>query len=174
MVRVAVLEWGVAPAAPPPINWQGEHPAGEDRREGILAPNWADIKRAIRRLDGRRYRSVVLWPSADKREHWTNGEFGFLSVIGGDGLYVVTACTGGHRPRHLYFPEWPDREVIVLPGPWGYVDGVWAESARRVCRDVEMVLQAARYYAEHTDLDPSLPWEPNRAEPGAAPGRGGS
>jgi hypothetical protein len=156
---VAVLEWLVAPADPPDINWHGEGPADEDRRDGILAPNWIDIKRAIRRLDARRYRSLVLWPSADKREHWTTGDFGFLSVIGGDGLYVVTGCTGGHPPRHLYFPEWPDRDVIVLPGPWGYRDAAWADSARRVCRDVQMVLQAARYYAEHTDLDPSLPWD---------------
>src|SRR5262245_28745637 len=98
---VAVLEYGVAPAEPPDVRRQGEHPAWEDSRQGILAPNWADIKRAIRRLDGRRYRSLVLWPSADKREHRTSGEFGFLSVIGGDGVYVVTASTGGHRTRNL-------------------------------------------------------------------------
>jgi hypothetical protein len=38
MVRVVVLEWGVAPEEPPDINWRGEHPAWEDRQEGILAP----------------------------------------------------------------------------------------------------------------------------------------
>jgi hypothetical protein len=122
-----------------------------------------DIKRAVHRLDGRRYRSLVLWPSTDKQEHWTTGEFGFLSVVGGKGVYVVTACAGGHRPRKLFFPEWPWRDVIVLPDYWGYVDGVWAESAPRVCRDVKLVLQVARYYAEHLALDPSLTWEPDRA-----------
>jgi hypothetical protein len=39
------------------------------------------------------------------------------------------------------------------------VDGAWTEAACRVCRDVEMVVQAVRHYAEHGGLNPSLSWE---------------
>jgi hypothetical protein len=123
-------------------------------------PAWPDIEAAIRRLDGRRYRHLQLWPTADEREHDPNpGEHEFLTVIGGSGVYLVTISFADGSQHFLHFPEVRGREVIVLPDPQGFVDGSWTEEASRVCRDVEVVVRAVRHYAEQGGLDPSLSWE---------------
>ena len=85
----------------------------------------------------------------------------YVEVVGGSGTYLLRVSFADGRDAHLDFPEWPDWDVVVLPDPsgFGFVDGMWAESARRVCRDVEVVVRAVRYYAENGGLDPSLNWE---------------
>jgi hypothetical protein len=158
-MHAKVLKYSVAPDGPP-ISRIGEHPAWDDPEQIVQDPTWPDIETAIRRLDGYRYRRLLLWPSADEREQDTNpGEHEFTSVIGGSGVYLVRVSYADGREHFLHFPEWPDRVVIVLPDAWGFVDGVFAEAAFRVCRDVEVVLRAVKYYAYHGRLDPSLNWE---------------
>ena len=53
----------------------------------------------------------------------------------------------------------------MLPDPWGFADGAFSEVAFRVCRDVEVVVQAVRHYCQAGGLDPSLQWEVLRDDP---------
>jgi hypothetical protein len=160
-MRVKVLEYAVAPDKPPdPAVVSGEHPAWEDPVTRIPDPTWDDVEVAIRRLDGLRYRWLHLWPTIDPADHDPDpGSHEYVEVIGGGGIYVLRVSFDDGRDHCLGFSEWPDRDVVILPDAWGFVDGLWAESARRVCRDVEVVVRAVKYYAQNGGLDPSLNWE---------------
>jgi hypothetical protein len=123
-------------------------------------PAWSDIESAIRRLDGRRYRHLQLWPTDDESQHDPNpGSHDFLTVIGGNGVYVVSVSFTDGSESFLRVAGPRNGEVIVLPDPDGFVDGTWTEAACRVCRDVETVVQAVRHHAERGGLDPTLSWE---------------
>jgi hypothetical protein len=99
---VALLKYDIAPDDPLDIRWQGEHASDRHLIHEVFAPNWVDIKRAIRRLDGRRYTSVTLWPSAEREEHDPTGEFAYFSVTGGGTLAdpFVEARERGRSSRH--------------------------------------------------------------------------
>ena len=181
-MRVKVLHYAVAPDTPPDRFAGGEHPAWDDPATVVPDPTWDDIESAIRRLDGWRYRWLHLWPTADPADHDPNpGSHEYVQVIGGNGIYLLRVSFADGRDCCLHFPDWPDRDVVVLRDAWGFVDRMWAESARRVCRDVEEVVQAVRRYCDTGGLDPSLVWDvhrddtihttwsPKPAEPGAAP-----
>lgn len=152
------LKYSVAPD-PPRSGGTAEHPAWDDPMQPVPQPAWPDIESAIRQLDGRRYRHLQLWPTDDESQHNANpGSHDFLTVIGGNGVYVVSVSfTDGSE--WLLRVTGPNRQVIVLPDPDDFVDGAWTEVAYRVCRDVKVVLQAVRYYAERGGLDPTLNWE---------------
>jgi hypothetical protein len=118
------------------------------------------MESALRRLDRHRYRHLQLWPTDDPSRHDANpGSRDFLAVIGGNGAYFVNVSSSDGSESFLWFAAPPNREVIVLPGTDGFLDGAWTAPASRVCRDVEIVIQAVRHYAEHGGLDPSLNWE---------------
>ena len=164
-MRVKGLTYAVAPDTPPDLTWFGEHPAWDDPVTAVPDPTWDEIERAVRRLDGRRYRWLQLWPTADPADHDPNpGSREYVEVVGGAGVYLLRASFADGRHAHPDFPEWPDRDVVVLPDPsgFGFVDLMWSESARRVCRDVEVVLRAARHYYDTGSLDQSLPWQVRR------------
>ena len=159
-MHAKVLKYSVAPASSHSPPRGGEHPAWSDPVQTVPDPAWPDVEAAVRRLDGRRYRHLELWPTADASKHDPNpGEHEFLTVIGGDRAYVVTVSFENGREHFLHFPERPRRDVIVLPDASGFVDGAWTESACRVCQDVEVVVRAVRHYAEQGGLEPSLSWE---------------
>jgi hypothetical protein len=154
------LKYGVAPITAPRTSSGGEHPAWDDPMQSVPSPAWSDIEAAIRRLDARRFRHLQLWPSTDERTHDPNpGSHEFLTVIGGNGVYILSISFADGRQCFPHIAGWPGREVIVLPDEWGFVDGAWSEVAYRVCRDVELVVRAVRYYAEQGGLDPALNWE---------------
>jgi hypothetical protein len=164
-MRVKLLKYAVAPDAPPPLLVRGEHPAWDDPATVVPSPTWDEVESAVRRLDGLRYRWLFLWPTTDPADHDPSpGSREYMEIIGGNGIYNLRVSFDDGRFGSLHFPEWPDRDVVVLPDPsgFGFVDGVWAESARRVCRDVEVVLRAARHYYDTGSLDQSLPWQVRR------------
>src|SRR5689334_11076226 len=68
-MRVKVLKYAVARDAPPDLTWSGEHPAWDDPVHRVADPTWDDIEGAVRRLDGRKYRWLFLWPTADPADH---------------------------------------------------------------------------------------------------------
>ena len=153
------LKYSVAPD-PPRSGGTAEHPAWDDPMQSVPQPAWSDIESAIRRLDGRRYRHLLLWPTDDESQHDPNpGSHDFLTVIGGNWAYVVNVSFTDGSESFLRVVGPPNREVIVLPDPDDFVDGAWTEAACRVCRDVDTVVQAVRYYAERGSLDPTLSWE---------------
>jgi len=165
-IRVKVLKYAVAPDTPPPARvLGGEHPAWEDPATTVPSPSWNEIEAAVRRLDGRRYRWLQLWPTADPADHDPDpGSHEHVEVVGGAGVYLLRVSFADGRDAHLDFPEWPHRDVMVLPDPsgFGFVDGMWSESARRVCREVEVVLRAVRHYCDTGELNPSLVWDVQR------------
>jgi hypothetical protein len=190
-MHAKLLRYGVAPELPPdPPQWPpAEHPAWADPPVSVVDPSWPVVEDAIRRLDALRYRWLHLWPTTDERVIDVNpGTSEFVSVYGGTGAYVTRISFADGRDAELHFPERSQREVVVLPDPWGFADGAFTESEFRVCRDVELVVRAVRYYCRTGALHPSITWnvyqdhtdtvrQPGQAEPpsedpppGAGPG----
>lgn len=132
-----------------------EYPPGEHwRAVKVPGPTWADIEAAIRRLDRHRFPFLFLWPSADEAEHEVSGDYDAFEVMGGQGVWWLAGTFGGYFQRRLDFPGRGGQEVPVWTSDQGFAD-----ADRHICRDVEAVVRAARYFAEHGGFDPSLPWE---------------
>ena len=60
----------------------------------------------------------------------------------------------GYFQRRFLNPEGGDEDVLVWTSDQGFGD-----AARHICRDIEVVLRAARYYAENGGFDPAVTWE---------------
>jgi hypothetical protein len=160
-MRVKVLKYSVAPdTLPDPPARAGDHPAFSGPQVEVAAPSWPDVEAAVRRLDGRRYPGLILWPTADPAGHDPDpGSHEFVSVYGGAGVYSVRVSFDDGREAYLHFPDRPNRPMVVLPDPWGFADGAATEDAPRVCQDVEVVVRAVRHYCVAGGLDSSLQWE---------------
>src|SRR5262245_50614898 len=119
-MQVKVLEYAVAPDAPLARVVGGEHPAWDDPVTRIPDPTWDDVEEAVRRLDGLRYRWLHLWPTADPAYHDPNpGSHEYVEIVGGNGTYLLRVSFDDGRFASLHFPEWPDRDVVVLPDASG-------------------------------------------------------
>ena len=78
-----------------------------------------------------------------------------MEIMGGEGAcWLAVTAEGGPFQRRLLDPAGGDEEVQVWTSDQGFAD-----AERHICRDVEAVVRAARYYADHGGPDPSLPWE---------------
>jgi len=126
--------------------------------EKVTAPSWHMIEDAIRRLDQERFPFVWLWASEDDREQEIDGYNEVLEIMGGDGVYWVAGTFGEYFQRRLDNPELGESRVEVCTGECSFGD-----AERYICRNVEVALQAARYYADHGDFDPSLRWSEGHA-----------
>jgi hypothetical protein len=132
-----------------------EYPPGEHwRAVKAPAPSWADIEAAVRQLDRHRFPFLFLWPSADEAEHELSGDYDAFEVMGGHGSWWLAGTFGGYFQRRLDYPERGEQEVAVWTSDQGFAD-----AERHICRDIEAVLRAVRYYADHGGFDPSLAWE---------------
>jgi Immunity protein Imm1 len=123
--------------------------------ETVADPAWPQIEAAIRRLDRSRFPIVLLWPDADEETHEIMEGNELFQVVGGTGAYWVASTTEDWFERQLDFPEQGEERVEVWTSGQGF-----PVQARHVCFDLEIVLQAARHYAEHGRLDPRFPWQP--------------
>lgn len=132
-----------------------EYPPGEHWRIFKMPdPSWADIEAAIRRLDRHQFPSLILWPSADETTHELSGDYDAFEVMGGAGVWWLAGTFNGYYQRRLDFPGKGEQEVQLWTSDQGFAD-----AERHVCRDLEAILRAVRYYAEFGEFDPSLPWE---------------
>jgi hypothetical protein len=129
------------------------------RREKVRHPSWGQIETAIRRLDRRAHPILILWPTEDEADHQFDEFCDRFEVSGGDGLYWMAGSQDGYLQRRFLNPEGGDRDVEIY-GP--LIEQGFGARERHVCRDLEVVLQAARYYAERGGFDPSVSWEPGR------------
>jgi hypothetical protein len=85
-----------------------------------------------------------------------------FEVLGGSGLYWMAGTHDGYFQRRFLNPEGGDREIEIY-GP--LIEQGFAARGRHVCRDVEVVVLAARHYGEAGGFAPSVTWEerPRRA-----------
>jgi hypothetical protein len=134
----------------------------------VTLPTWAQIEEAVRRLDKFHYPFLHLWPTLDESQHELVEDREWFSVIGGKGEYWFAATIAGQWENHYLNRGGGDQHVHLWTSDQGFM-----AAAKEVCRDVNLVLQAARYYAENGCYDPSVPWSSEPAERGAAPDRGG-
>ena len=123
------------------------------RAEKVWNPTWDEIESAIRRLDRFRYPFVWLWETEDESQQCVDGTGQLLEVMGGEGVWWLAGSFGGYFQRRLDYPERGEEEVTVWTSDQGYSD-----AERHMCRDLGVVIRAARYYADHGDFDPALRW----------------
>jgi len=117
------------------------------RSHEVPSPSWEQIETAIRGLDKFRHPFLFL-----RRKKDVKGEEEF-QILGGPGSYWFAVCTGGNQRRY-FNPARGSEEIAVWTSDQGFAD-----EARFICDDVEIVLKAARHYAETGDFDPTISWE---------------
>jgi hypothetical protein len=145
-------------------------PDGRRREpEEVADPTWEQIEAAIRRLDGRERPILFLWASDDPALQMIDEFSERLEVLGGAGAYWLAGTFGGYFQRQLLDPVGGSEEVELYPRR---IEFGFGAPARHVTRDVNLVVQAARYYAERGGFAPSVSWEEGRrAERGPAADR---
>lgn len=132
------------------------YPNGAMRSEKVSSPTLEQVEASVRRLDRRVHPILFLWASDDPALHMIDESSERLEVLGGAGLYWVAGTFDGRFQRRFLDPAGGGREVPF----WGFeIEHGFAAAERNVCRNVELVVQAARHYAEFGRFDPSLPWE---------------
>ncbi len=129
----------------------------------VHAPTWEQIEEAVRNLDKHYCPFVIL----RLQEHVT--DYDRLEIMGGQGAYRpqwdpsgepafwVAGSFKGYQQRRLLNPNGGNQEIAVWTSDQGFAD-----EDRFVCRDLRVVLQVARYFAEVGDFDPSVAWEEQR------------
>ncbi|MFI5380078.1 MAG: hypothetical protein ACHRHE_12335 [Tepidisphaerales bacterium] len=120
--------------------------------ESLPDPSWSDIEAALRRLDANEYAGVVLHQN-DHREGEPATDY--FSVTGGPDGYLVTCVLPGHRSVTIVDASKADGGEFV--GVCRRDQGVWIPE-RKVCHDFEVVLAAAKYYAETGRPWPGVTW----------------
>ena len=121
--------------------------------EKLRRPAWADIEAAVRRLDRFHYPFVWLWATEEGSPPALDGTSESLEVMGGEGVWWLAGTFEGYFQRRLDYPERGEKEVRLWTSDQGFVS-----VERHVCRDIEAVVQAVRYYADNGGFDPSLRW----------------
>jgi hypothetical protein len=124
------------------------------RTTKIPRPAWVQIESAIRRLDRFRLPYLFLWPTEEASKHFVDGDCEVFEVMGGEGVYWFAGSFDGYYQRRFLNPAGGDDDVVLWTSDQGFGD-----AELHICRDVEVVLQAARYYAERGGFDPSVTWE---------------
>lgn len=118
------------------------------RSQEVPDPSWEQVEAAIRRLDRFRHPFLFLRLRAEVADEER------LEVMGGNGAYWVAGTFDGYFQRRLVNPHGGSAEIPVWTSDQGFSD-----EERFVVGDVELVLRVARYFAEHGDFDPFVPWE---------------
>jgi hypothetical protein len=119
----------------------------------IANPSWDEIEHAIRRLDCHEHPWLFLWATQDEtKQNHNDGEL--LEIMGGKGSYWIAGTFDGYFQRRLDCPDKGEQEVAVWTSDQGFAD-----AERHICRDVELVLNAAKFYYNHGGFDPSLTWD---------------
>jgi hypothetical protein len=118
------------------------------RTEEKTNPEWSDVEHAIKRLEQFVYPYVWLYRSRSDEDDMPD-----MNIIGGNGIYSIDGLIDNQTVRFVN-PDGGNQLVEV----WTSDQGFETED-KYVCRDIEVVLSAAKYYCEHGMLDPDLMWE---------------
>ena len=133
-----------------------EYPPDGSRRiaSRLPLPTWSQIEAAIRRLDRFCFPFLFLWPTEDENKHFVDGDCEVFEVMGGEGVYWLAGSSDGYFQRRFVNPDGGDEDVMVWTSDQGFGD-----AERHICRDIEVAVQSARYYAKTGGFDPSVLWE---------------
>jgi hypothetical protein len=124
------------------------------RDEQLPMPTWPQIEEAIRRLDKFHYPFLSLWPMLDQSLHELTDEREWFNIIGGKGEYWFAATIGGQWENRFMNAAGSNLQVELWTSDQGF-----AAPEKEVCRDIDLVLRAARFYAEYGGYDPSISWK---------------
>ncbi len=116
----------------------------DENRTEIQSPTLADIERAVHKLDGEEYTSVILG---------AEGETHFAVSGGSAGRYVVYATFDNMTFHNLLGPGDKSDTVYLTAG------GQEGDYPGNTIVDRETALAAALTFAESGELDSSLTWE---------------
>ena len=111
-------------------------------------PTMEQIEEAVRRLD--RFHYPWVWLRLTEEQTDDN----YMTVMGGNGAYWLSISVDGLDQRRVSFPDQGSDEVQVWTSDQGFSD-----EQRHICFDIEIVLKAAKFFADTADFDPTLPWE---------------
>ena len=131
-------------------HWEEEHTPD---------PTWDQIEAAIRRLDKFRFPIVNLYlkpvpPSDQSRSSLPKRSTPDFEIVGGKRVYFMVGSLHGYFQRRYLNPKPNGNEIRLWISDQGF-----EEDDQFVCHDIRIVLQAVRYFCEHGDFDPSIPWE---------------
>jgi hypothetical protein len=120
-------------------DWHG------NQNQGSLQPvlGWPEIETAIKALDGQRQTLVTL--ETDAETH--------MAVGGGTDAYVVYVTFDNETFHYLIDPSQPDIDQDVIVG------GQAGRYPARLCVAIDVVLKAAKMFAELGILEKSVIWE---------------
>ncbi len=136
------------------LEWIVYGPSGRGwKSEKICFPLWSDIETAVRRLDRFRYPFAFLWETEEEDKQTIDGIGQVLEIMGGEGAWWLAGSFEGYFQRRIDYPERGEQEVLVWTSDQGFAD-----AERHICRDIEVVVEAARYFADHGGFDPALQW----------------
>jgi hypothetical protein len=111
-------------------------------------PEWSAVERAIRRLEQFSYPYVWLYSFVPDENDMYN-----VNITGGNGIYCIDGFIDNQGFRFVN-PDGGHQTIEVWTSDQGF-----ETEEKYICRDVEVVLSAAKYYFEHGMLDPNLTWE---------------
>ncbi len=114
----------------------------------ISEPDWVDIEYAIRSLN--RFTHPFIWMYRSKDVN--NSTLPDFEVIGGDGVFAMQGRQNDSSV--MYFNPTGTEEQVEI---WTSDQGADL-SDKNICREIGVVLEAARYLFEHGELDPRLQW----------------
>jgi hypothetical protein len=112
-------------------------------------PLWADIERAIRRLDRDEWPHLLLHiDEAAEREPFDN----VFSIMGGRGEYALCLHRDGEEIRYFDVSR-PGDDVEIWESDQGS-----ACCQYNLCNDLNLVLRLIRHFAETGALNESVVW----------------
>ncbi len=117
--------------------------------EDIANLTWRQIEESIRRLDRFCYPFVMLYCAENAEED----DLPDFDVIGGESMYAFE-CRVDCTEYSYVDPSQGEEEMWV----WVSDQGA-AFPERNICYDIDIVLQATRYYCDHGTPDPKLNWQ---------------
>jgi len=107
-------------------------------------------------VNGYLFPILFLWANNDPALHMLDEFSERLEIFGGDGLYWLAGTFEGHFQRHFLNSLGELKEVPF----WGFeIEQGFGASDRHVCRDLELAVRAALFYARYGEFEPSVPWE---------------
>ena len=108
------------------------------------APQWSDVERAIRALDGKTKTALSMNAS---------GEYTSMSIAGGRrGKYFVDVEKPSLGPVNLVTPDARDDELEMI------IEGVGTDFKMWQLVDLPTAMEAARVFFASGELAPSLHW----------------
>jgi hypothetical protein len=119
--------------------------------EAVRDPTWPQVEAAIRRLDAGEYAGVVLHLN-DRAE--SEPAIEHFSIGGGPGGYILECHAGGRDLRYVAPGATEPGELV---GVVRRDQGVWVPACH-VCRDAELVVEAARWFFRTAEPHPGVSW----------------